>query len=1543
MAKPKNNAMSDFLVTFFVEDRAASRMLSGVLKNRDNRLFLETLGLPSDFVLPFSQEEGEASVIYTLKQGFDNKYEVTLNGHPCSDHVIHSGDYFAFTNEANSKTVKTLFIATSDIQVGYKKYKLSKDTNIFIGRTPLNDISYDFTNFVSREKHVAIRIDNNGHSFIEDLKRSVGIYVNGRLAHSQQLKPFDEIYIMGLSLIYMGDYIAIRNLKTESMLSLMTSFNVKMPISDANETKYFVSTPRILKSLDSDEVEIDAPPSPFTVDNTPAILTLGPSLTMSMVMLASLGVSITNAISGSELSTIIASGTMAIGMLLGSLMWPSLLRSYQKRCTQAEENHRKNRYSSYIADIKNGLIVKRDRTVRLLNDSLCPSPDLLCSMLDNESNKLRLWERSYEDDDFLAIRMGLGSRPFEVKIKIPKQGFQLYEDELRNLPVELSKKYGVLNNIPLTLDIRNNRTIGIIGSQKNIRTILNEIILNVISLHSYDEVKLVLVTSSKQAHIFDAFKNVPHIWSNDKKVRFFATNTEEVHFIFNIIDETVKEREGSQDRTAPIPHYVIIVTEPNLIEKEALLRYINDAENSVGITTLFAYGDITKLPKACKTIIQSDDTRTGYYIKNKNANKFIPFALDSVEPNRIYTFANELSRLPIKRDSRSLGIVERISFLQMYRAGNISELDIESHWDSNNSAKSLAAPIGVMAGGEVFSLDLHEAYHGCHGLVAGTTGSGKSEFLQAFILSLAINYSPKEVAFVLVDFKGGDMARPFMAKESAPALPHLSATISNLSGNILYRALVSLEAEIKSRQRIFNESAVALGVDKLDINSYHKYYKGGRLKTPLPHLVIIIDEFAQLKTQQPEFLTQLINVAQVGRSLGIHLILATQKPSGIVDPQIMSNSRFRVCLKVAEKQDSIDMINRPDSAMIKNPGRLYLQVGYDEIYECVQSGYSGADYVPAKTYMPDEEITVQMTDNTANPIHSAKIDLSGDKSDKTQLEAVAAEIVALGQKKGIATKPLWLAMLPEKVVLYTLEKGKKGLCMATVGLVDYVLTQEQKSLTIDFAKTGHVGLYGASCTGKTTFLQTLVYSMVCDYGYTPEELNLYAMDFGGRNLGYLADLPHTGSVVFADDENKLSELASVLHGIIDERKSLFADNNCGTFADYRAVNNNPLPAILVLIDNYASFRDKYMDIADSFTDIISAGKTFGIYFVITGNTRNSIYYKVTEHISSYFTLKMNDPSNYLDIHNMRPPITPEDISGRGITVVNKEIVEFQTAVAIDGETEADRITEITHKYCDIAAQWHGYTPITLDDGTPDETSKLYETPVSYYSAYPRSNPPESISDNSRNLVLGTSKSGALMYGMALSEEYKICVCANDHSQMRGFYNAILSNISQYSNRRFVFIDDDNGTFRSVLEEHPECQYISGTTALDTFIDTLKPELNLRLEKPDGQHEQLFVVISEFNTFFDMITDEQAAFLRKVFQYIDSPQYNICFVCGFNVNREKNNDRLFMSLIVNAGNYVLCPNCYENASAKIETLPLVSDVKSHSCYFCLGKKNVEIRW
>lgn len=1545
MAEKNKNFMADFQVTFFIGNNAITRMLSDVIKKRENQFFIDTMGFPEDFASLFYVEKGTETVTYRVRMDISAKYEVTIMGKPCNNHVIKTGDYILF-KFADNTYIKALFIATANICIGYKKYRIERNTNVFIGRNALNDISYNASDYISRDKHAVIHMDGEGNAYIEDLKRTVGIYVNGKSTYSQQLNKYDEIFCMGLSIIYMENYIAVNKWNVSCSLPMVNKLETKIPIENRKQERCFVSVPRILKSLENEEIEIDAPPAPPVLDKTPAILLLGPSFTMSIVMLASVSVSILSAVSGGNIATVIASVTMAAGMLLGSVLWPSILRSYQKKIIIAEQKHRINQYSRYISEIEDRLITKTKRASRILNETLSPSPDVMCSFLDDENGKLHLWERSSVDADFLNIRMGVGNRKFDaITFKIPRKGFQMNEDELRELPYALEKKYGTLRNVPITLDIAHNNTIGIIGKRGQMWTVVNEIIINIISLHSYEDVKLVLIVSPEYQEKFEKFKNIPHVWSNDQKIRYYATNPDEVHYIFNIIDDSLKTRENGENKSkVVIPHYCIVVTDPALIENEALVRYMEETENIVGLTTIFAYGDITKLPKSCRTIIQSDEERNGFYIKNENANRFVQVEFDTLDDAKISRFADRLSQLPIKRNIRSMGISDRISFLQMYKVGNVEELEIEKHWNSNNSEKSLAAPIGVMAGGNVFSLDIHEAYHGCHGLVAGTTGSGKSEFLQALVLSLAINYSPKEIAFVLVDFKGGDMARPFMAKSFAPALPHLAATISNLSGNVLYRALVSLEAEIKYRQRIFNESAVKLQVDKLDINSYHKYYKRGRLLKPLPHLVIIIDEFAQLKTQQPEFLTQLINVAQVGRSLGIHLILATQKPSGIVDPQIMSNSRFKVCLKVAEKQDSVEMINRPDSALIKNPGRLNLLVGYNEIYETIQSGYSGADYIPTKTFVPDDEITLQLTDNTANPIHSARIEQPGNKTDKTQLEAIVAEMVQLGQKKNLQVKPLWLEMLSEKIALSSLKKCSKGFCVATVGMLDCVRIQEQKPFHIDFIKTGHIGLYGASGTGKTTFLQTLVYSMVCDYQYTPEELNIYALDFGGKNLGYLENLPHVGGVVFAGEDQKLYDFVLTLHNVIEERKRVFAAANCGSFVEYRTACKGILPAILVLIDNYAAFREKYMELAEELTEIIAAGKTFGMFFVITGNTRNSIYYKVTENISTFYTLKMNDPNNYLDILNTHPPIIPEEISGRGITVINKEVVEFQIALALITETESERVSAINEKYLSLLSEWKGHIPVQI---TENEVLNEAETGgnvvMEGFSVIEKNTAPESIVEDVHNLILARSKSGALNYGIELSRDNTVCICAKNEDDLADSYKVLIRRLTEYQDREIVFIDDDSRKYEYVVECFEKCSYVSGSSEFESFSNSLKPELNERLENEKSREKQIMIIISEFNDFFEMITDDQAAFMRKIFQYINSPEYGMTFICGFNVYGNKSNDRLFMSMVVNARNYILCRDTYEQAVTKIETLPTIHEIKNSNMYICVKDKVAEIRW
>src|SRR5699024_8070581 len=253
-------------------------------------------------------------------------------------------------------------------------------------------------------------------------------------------------------------------------------------------------------------------------------------------------------------------------------------------------------------------------------------------------------------------------------------------------------------------------------------------------------------------------------------------------------------------------------------------------------------------------------------------------------------------------------IPEAVTFLEMYEVEHVEDLQIGARWNDSETYRSLAVPLGLRGKEDLVQLNLHEKAHGPHGLIAGTTGSGKSEIIQSYILSLAVNFHPYEVGFLLIDYKGGGMANLFKD------LPHLLGTITNLDGAQSMRALASIKAELERRQRLFGEH------DVNHINQYQKLFKEGEASEPMPHLFLISDEFAELKEEQPDFMKELVSTARIGRSLGIHLILATQKPSGVVDDQIWSNSKFKLALKVQDARDSNEILKTPDAAEITLPG-----------------------------------------------------------------------------------------------------------------------------------------------------------------------------------------------------------------------------------------------------------------------------------------------------------------------------------------------------------------------------------------------------------------------------------------------------------------------------------------------------------------------------------------------------------------------------------------------------------------------------------------------
>lgn len=1470
--------MKEFLVSLFFEDTVKTEKISDFMRSRNDLLPEAAKKALADFSFPLRKTDGAYEIDLT---GGPAGVQAFLNGEAVVRRRIAHGDYLFFRLREGEVPFSLLFVDCGKMKAGFSKYRLRKDTNIFIGRASDNDICFDLNDCVSRQKHAAIRIDASGQAFVEDLKRTVGVFVNGRRTNSAKLSPGDEIFLMGLTMVYMGEYLAVGDLSVSCGLEEYREFAVKTPEeTDEREARDFVRSPRILKSLDQGVCEIDPPTTPQKSERIPAILAIGPSLTMAVAMLASLGFSIANLSAGGSMQSVASGGAMAVSMLLGAAMWPSLLNRYQKKTQAAQEKYRCEKYGEYLGRKDRELAAKCARNARIWNEVLSPGPDILCGFPDSPEKRLRLWERSAGDDDFLSVRVGLGDRDSGIDIHIPRDGFTLDGDELRELPKGIAEKYRVLKHVPITLPLREQVTVGLIGKRANIFRIANGIALNIAALHSWDEVKMVFVCWEKDGGEFEWARELPHVWSSDRSLRYLCTDPDEVHQVFSAVDELVKSREdGGENRGQALPHFVFFVADRSLIEGEALLRYLENPDNRVGISALFLYGDIATLPKDCRVIVQSDDAVCGYYSRNRNNNRFMEFEPDAVDAGKLRNFGKKLAALRVKTDSRNLGVPERISFLQMYRAGNIAALHIEKRWDGSSADRTLAAPVGAVAGGEIFSLDIHEAYHGCHGLVAGMTGSGKSEFLQAFILSLAVNYSPNEVAFVLVDFKGGDMARPFMEKEKTdrkpyvPSLPHLAATISNLSDSVLYRALVSLDAEIRTRQRVFNELAASLGTDKIDINSYQKYFKEGRIRAPLPHLVIVIDEFAQLKTQHPEFLEQLINIAQVGRSLGIHLILATQKPSGLVDPQIWSNSRFKVCLKVLDKQDSVEMIGRPDAAGIKLPGRCFVQVGYDEVFECVQSGYSGADYAPSPLYRLDDEITVRLVDHTATAVRSVRDGVSGEKTGRSQLEETVRELVALGQQKGLRAKPLWCAPLGGEILLDSLpdlpRAGGPSLS-AKFALADYVRIQKQLPLEIDLLKSGHVAVYGASGSGKTTLLQTLVYSLAVRY--TPNEVVFYVMDFGGRTLRYLELLPHCGGVVFSDSEDAVAEMLGTVQDIIEERKRLFAQENCGSYTEYLNAGGKKLPAVVLIVDNYAPFRERLFPLEERLIELVRSGRTYGVFAVITGSSKDAVYYRVTEHISVFLTLRMNDRMSYRDILNVPVPVEPEDIRGRGLAAADGGAVEFQTALAAPGDSEPERIRKISDVFSGLAQRWEGALPRPVRAGErdgADETARAAQNQVPAQAA-PM---PKPVSESPDVLIAGKSLSGGDAYGVELAHSRALFLGAVSLREKIPLFQFLLPQLSRRYGRRLVFIDDEREAFRELAQSVGPYRYISTAAAFGDFLPLLEDmaakqksgagELSGRESREGGDAERLFLLIADFPAFYDMIADEDAERFTRI--------------------------------------------------------------------------------
>lgn len=1050
----------------------------------------------------------------------------------------------------------------------------------------------------------------------------------------------------------------------------------------------FQRSPRLSPDLPRGEVEIPNPPSP---PNRPS--------SSLLTLLLPLGATVVGLSLSFYLRSRTAPGASPLYLLLSL---PMMLISYtvsvftyiagRKQYARAVKA-REAKYGSVLSACRDHLMRARETQLQILLEQY-PSPRECLARV--ERLDARLWERSPQDADFLSLRLGLGSIPCTVTAKPPRQDLSVDSDPLRDLGMKLAENFRVVDGAPIALPMKLLGAAGLVGARREVLAVARALAIQIAALHSPDEVKIVAIFPPDEVAEWGWLRWLPHVWREDSQARLLAGNREGAQQLLTDLFELLNRRRlqasGQRPDQAelPLPAYIVIMADPSLVQNHAALPLILRDGKSLGAFTLVLGQRREELPQECRGIVRAD---SGELIQTTPALVTTRFQPDQADFDQVERIARQMAPLRLQRMAAPAQLPKSVPLLDLFEVSRVEELDVRTRWRKSAADRSLATPVGIHAGGERLLFDLHEKGHGPHGLVAGATGSGKSELLQAIIASLAVSYHPHEVAFVLVDYKGGGMANVFAD------LPHLVGTITNLQGHLALRALSALKGELKRRQAVL----AAAGVNHID--DYQSGRRQGLDREPMPHLVIIVDEFAELKTEQPEFMRELVSAVRVGRSLGIHLILATQKPAGVVDDQIWGNTRFRLCLRVERPEDSREVLKRPDAAALTRPGRAYFQVGNDERFDLFQAGYGGGSYIPGRP-VPTYGVYLVAMDGSRHSLSTFAPPVERGTGE-TQLQALIRYVAAEARAEGITRLPgPWLPPLPEQICLDELSAVAGGDLSAetswlspVIGLVDQPAAQYQGPLRAPLAD-GHMAIFGAPGNGKTTVLQTLITSLALSHA--PPDLHMYILDFGGRTLSVFAALPQVGGVILVDDAERMSRLQRYLLREMNSRKERFALLGVNTLTAYRQAEGSLLPAIVLLIDNWSAMIEAYPDAEETMAQIAREGGNLGIHLVMTANAPGAIRPKIFGSVATGIALPLSERSDYGAAVGRTGGLEPAPVPGRAV-MRGTPPLEFQTALAVRGETEAERSAALRDLVSRIERSWSGpkATPIhVLPDVVP---------------------------------------------------------------------------------------------------------------------------------------------------------------------------------------------------------------------------------------------------
>ncbi|WP_030217777.1 type VII secretion protein EccC [Streptomyces bikiniensis] len=967
-----------------------------------------------------------------------------------------------------------------------------------------------------------------------------------------------------------------------------------------------------------------------------------------------------------------------------------------RRGTQGQLADMRRDYLKYLTQTRRAVL----RTARLQRDAqfyLHPSPEQLWALVAEGS---RVWERRIGDDDFAQVRVGLGSQQLATPLVAPETA---PVDELEPLTAGAMRQFltahGTLDGLPMAVSLRAFYHLTVHGDGDSARSTARAMIGSLAALHSPEDLVVAVAADAGAAPAWEWAKWLPHVQAPGPgdgagSRRLITTDARELQ---DMLDARLEGRPRFQGAAHPLldhPHLVVVLDGQSVPQTSALAS----PEGIQGVTIIEVVQGRTNGPRGDLSVtVEGDSLRleSGHGLVYDGTP-------DRLGPDAAEALARQLAPLRVASGADDdEPLLANLDFTDLLNLGDAASVDVARTWRPRSRSERLRVPIGVGEDGVPVMLDLKEAAQegmGPHGLCVGATGSGKSELLRTLVLGLAVTHSSETLNFVLADFKGG------ATFAGMSQMPHVAAVITNLADDLTLvdRMGDSIRGELNRRQEMLRDAG-----NYANIHDYEKARAAGAPLQPIPSLVLVIDEFSELLTAMPDFIEMFVQIGRIGRSLGVHLLLASQRLEEGRLRGLETYLSYRIGLRTFSAAESRAAIGVPDAYTLPNvPGSGYLKYGTDEMVRFKAAYVSGVYRTNQHAAVPGGPLPVDRRPALFTaahvPVHHVepaareRVPEARRPEDDALADSVLDVIVRRLEGRGVEAHQVWLPPLDNPPPLDAVLPGLAGVegrgltqpgyegagrLVVPLGVVDKPYEQRRDTLYRDFSgAAGHMQIIGGPQSGKSTLLRTIVSAFALTH--TPHEVQFYGLDFGGGGLSSVAGLPHVGGVASRLDPERVRRTVAEVYGVMSRREEYFRSAGIDSIATYRrlrargdiSVKDQPWGDVFLVIDGWGNFRTEYEGLEAAVVDIAARGLGYGIHVVLTASRSMEVRANLKDHLMNRLELRLGDTMDS-ELDRKIAANVPTGVPGRGLT---PEKLHFMAAVPrIDGINSDSDLSEAT--------------------------------------------------------------------------------------------------------------------------------------------------------------------------------------------------------------------------------------------------------------------------